>query len=242
MTKERLQELTMEALREVANREEVSFGPEITRESLIELILEEQEDERTDREKVNNNAMRVKEKKFEITQEEAESFLVEYELPESYNETKIALLLRDPLWAFAYWDIKQNHVEKIESLGEANLRLRVYQVDEKGRSSRVHTEFFEIPVKLTDRSWYINLPKTGVKYRLKLILRSGTHEEVLCESNTVESPTISLNPTADYASDEQFRAILAVSGIQYPDDFSEKADIPQRIISLLDTQYLQLQG
>ena len=242
MTRERLQELTMEALREVADREEVSFGPEITREALIELILEEEEDERTDRKKVNNNAMRVKEKKFEITQEEAESFLVEYELPESYNETKIALLLRDPLWAFAYWDIKQDHVEKIESLTESSIILRLYQVDEKGRSSRVQAEFFEIPVKLTDRSWYINLPKTGLKYRLDLVLRSRVHEKVLCESNTVESPAISLNPTVDYVSDEQFRAILAVSGILDPDDFSEKGGIPQRIISLLDTQYLQLQS
>ena len=30
-----------------------------------------------------------------------------WELPERYNETKIVLLLRDPNWAFAYWDIRK---------------------------------------------------------------------------------------------------------------------------------------
>ncbi|MBN1685799.1 MAG: DUF4912 domain-containing protein [Spirochaetales bacterium] len=242
MTKEKLQELTLEALQELANREDVSFTPEITREALIELILEEEEDDKSESEKANSEAMRVKERKFENVKGEAVSRLTEYELPDSYNETKITFLLRDPLWAFAYWDIKESHIEKIESLGEASLILRVYQVDEEGKGTRAEAQPFEIPVKLTDRKWYINLPKTGLKYRLKLILRSGTHKEVLCESNTVESPAISLNPAADYVSDEQFRTMLAVSGILDPDDSSEAGGIPQRIISLLDNQYLQIQG
>jgi len=65
---------------------------------------------------------------------------------------------------------------------------------------------------------------------------------VLCKSNTVDSPSITINPIADPAWYEQFRTVLSVSGLESPDDFFEKGGIPQRIISLLDTQYLHLQG
>jgi len=242
MTKERLQKLSINDLLEIAQNQDISFSTDIDREALIELILEEEAEEKTDREASNNAAMRVKEKKFEKVKDEGESFLLEYELPESYNETKITLLLRDPLWAFAYWDIKQTDIEKIEGLPGAVLILRVYQVDERGKKINVKKEPFEIPVKLTDRSWYINLPKAGLEYSLQLIVRDRTQEKVLCESNTVESPAISLDPMEDSVSDEQFRTALAVSGLQGLDDFYEKGGIPQRIISLLDTQYLQLQG
>jgi uncharacterized protein len=242
MTKERLQELSLEALLEIAGNEEISLGSDLSREAVIELILEEEAEEKTDRDKANNAAMRVKEKKFEIIKDDEESSLLEYELPESYNETKIMLLLRDPQWAFAYWDLKQSDIETIEDLLEPVLLLRVYQVDNRDNGGNVKTEPFEIPVKPSDRRWYINLPKTGLKYLLQLIVSDGETEKVLCESNTIESPEISINLAGDSGADEQFRTALAASGLRALDDFAEKGGIPQRIISLLDTQYLHLQG
>jgi hypothetical protein len=242
MTKERLQELSLEALLDIVRNEEIPVGSDLSREAIIELILEEEAEEKTDREQANNAAMRVKEKKFEIIKDEEESSLLEYELPDSYNETKITLLLRDPQWAFAYWDLKYSDTELIEDLIEPVLLLRLYQVDERDRRVNVKSEPFEIPVKLSDRRWYINLPKTGLKYLLQLIVRDGETEKVLCESNTVESPEISIKLTGDSGAGEQFRTALAASGLKALDDFSEKGGIPQRIISLLDTQYLHLQG
>ena len=242
MTKERLEALSLEALQEIARREDVSFNANAGRDTLIELILEEEEEEESDRESCNNAAMRVKKKKFGIFKDEFESDLSDYELPDSYNETKITLLLRDPLWAFAYWDLKQADVEKIENLSDARLLLRVYQVDDSATGGGARTEPFEIPVKVTDRRWYINLPKPGFTYSLELIVRSRRNERALCESNSVKSPVISINPTAGSSGEELFRTVLAVSGFQDSDDFSQKGGIPQRVISLLDTQYLHLQG
>jgi hypothetical protein len=242
MTKERLQALSLEELQEIARREEISFYPNVNQEALIELILEEEEEEKSDREHSNNAAMRVKEKKFDITKDEAESDLTEFELPDTYNETKITLLLRDPLWAFAYWDLKQSDVETIENLIEAKLLLRVYQADDSAKGTSDRTEPFEIPVKLSDRRWYINLPKPGLKYSLEIIVQNGENQWVLCESNSVESPTISTNSADGSAVDASFRTALAVSGLQDSDDFSQENGISQRIISLEDTQYLHLQG
>jgi uncharacterized protein len=242
MTKERLQALSLEELQEIAGREEISFFPNVNRETLIELIMEEEEEEKSDREHSNNAAMRVKEKKFDITKDEAESDLTEFELPESYNETKITLLLRDPLWAFAFWDLKQSDVETIENLIEAQLLLRVYQVDDSEKGTGERTEPFEIPVKLSDRRWYINLPKSGLKYSLEIIAQNGEDQWVLCESNSVESPTVSANSVEGSSVNASFRTALAVSGLQDSDDFSQESGISQRIISLEDTQYLHLQG
>ena len=241
MTKERLEVLSLEALQELANGNEISFSPNTSKEALIELILEEEAEEKSDRANSNNAAMRVMEKKFDITKDEAETDSSEFELPESYNETTITLLLRDPLWAFAYWDLKEADVETIENLSDARLLLRVYQVDDSANGASDRTEPFEIPVKITDRRWYINLPKSGLNYSLEIIVRNGQDEWVLCESNSVESPTISLNSAEGTSVDEPFRTALAVSGLRDSDDFSQENGISQRIISLEDTRYSQLQ-
>jgi hypothetical protein len=188
--------------------------------------------------------MRVKEKKFDIVKDEEAmpDDLEELDLSESYNETKIVLMLRDPLWAFAYWDLGQSDIDAIERIAGSRLYLRIFQVVEGEDGSRKKQAPFEIPVKVTDRSWYINLPTTGSCYVLELIMKSRQKEKVLCMSNTIASPEISINPTDDSSIDESFYSILAVSGLQESRDFSEKGGIPQRIISLLDTQYLHLQG
>ena len=242
MTKERLQALSLEALKEIAVRNDISFHQNVDEGALIEMIIEDEEEQKSDRQNSNNAAMRVKEKKFDILKDEAETDSSEFELPESYNETKITLLLRDPLWAFAYWDLKQSDVEQIENSPDAKPILRVYQVDEKAKPAKERTGPFEIPVKLEDRSWYINLPKTGLKYSLEFIVQNGEEERVLCESNVVESPTITVNSADNTTAEELFQTVLAVSGLRDSDDFSQESGISQRIISLEDTQYLQLQG
>ena len=244
MTKERLQDLPLEALREMANRIEISFHQNIARDALVELIYEAEEEEKSERESANNSAMRVKEKKFDIIEDEGSESMSpdEFELPDSYNETMICLLLRDPLWGFAYWDLKQADVDTIRSAPNSRLLLRVYQIDIDAPGGKKRRRPFEIPVKISDRSWYINLPETGKRYSLELIMQTRQGETVLCASNSIESPEISINPTNNSSTDESFYSILAVSGLQESSDFSEKGGIPQRIISLLDTQYLHLQG
>ena len=64
--------------------------------------------------------------------------LVERELPETYDETMVYLLVRDPEWIYAYWEIRKADLEKgRRSLGSASAStvLRVYDVSETpGRS------------------------------------------------------------------------------------------------------------
>lgn len=48
------------------------------------------------------------------------------ELRQSYNETQISLVLRNPVWAYVFWDISVHDMEKLESAKDGyTLLLRV---------------------------------------------------------------------------------------------------------------------
>lgn len=241
MTKERLQVLSLEVLQDMALRNGIS--PDLARESLVDTLIEAFEEEKIDREKANNTVMRVKEKKFDIVRDdEIESQeKKEYPIPQSYNETRVVFMLRDPFWAFTYWEINKLDLEWIENANpESRLYLRVFeQVPEKKIPL---TKSYDIPVKFSDRSWYVNLPRTGMNYYISLCCKKGPTERILCTSNPVTSPKLALSSTESPDADEIFHGILAASGMQDIRDLGAKGGIPQRIISLLDTQYLHLKG
>ena len=117
MTRERLEKLSLPTLREIAEKEGIRVGNSLSCGELIDLILEAMEEDRKERERLNNLAIRVEEKKYDIVKdEELESQEKHiYCIPDRYNETKIMLILRDPLWAFAYWDIKETEIKDLKS-------------------------------------------------------------------------------------------------------------------------------
>ena len=60
-------------------------------------------------------------------------------LPASYNETFIDVILRDPVWAYAFWEIKQSDREVREQDPRfAGYRLRVQPLG--GARSGVQSE------------------------------------------------------------------------------------------------------
>ena len=147
-------------------------------------------------------------------------------------------MLRDPSWAFAYWDLSQEHLSAVTARQEPDLRLRVHETcDGEAAAAR----FFDIPVRSGERKWYINLPRSGRGYRAELILHSAGADKVLAASNEIDSPELTVE---DLAKDEEldYISILSVAGIQDIDESILQGGVPQRIISLLDTQYLHLKG
>lgn len=78
------------------------------------------------------------------------------ELPPSFNETEISVILRNPAWAFVYWDISQDALKKIsESSRFRNLVLRVSYFEDEEDTSPV--EYYDLQVSLSDREQYILL-------------------------------------------------------------------------------------
>jgi len=49
-------------------------------------------------------------------------------LPDGYGESRIVLIPRDPQWAYAYWDVPNEHKEELRRQGGQKLALRFYDV------------------------------------------------------------------------------------------------------------------
>ncbi len=228
MTKERLQNLSLTSLHRIAFNEGIKEVNELSRDELVELILEAMDEERLEREQSNNAAIRIEEKKYDIIQDEELEAQEKrsYCIPERYPETHINLLLRDPFWAFAQWEIRDTDLEELKKKRFTGLLLRVQMV--KPRYS------YDIPIKLTDYKWYINLPESGRDYYLELVARLNGSTKVLCTSNVIQSPkrTIAESFTEENIS-VQTDATLALTGIFGLDDSLGSDQIPQRIIQVI---------
>jgi hypothetical protein len=242
MTEERLQLLPEDFLREIAVKEGISIGDSVDKQELIELILDAIEEDRADKVLANNPAMKIKERKFDITLNEQFDFEEDqYPLPEKYNETKIMMLLRDPAWAYTYWDIKESEIEAVRvGAASGSLLLRAYELLEPEKIKANINDFFDIPLSIEDSSWYINLPNQGVYYCVELILAVDEAEKVLCCSNIIISPFWEIGEVDD---SRQLKGsgndLLLVAGVYDLSVSEARKKIPQRIISMIDNEYLE---
>lgn len=245
MTVERLQSLPLKLLREVAQKEGLHTTNGLSRESLIEFILEAMEEDRYEREQGNSSAVLIEEKKYEIVRDEELDVPVtqEFSIPEKYNETKIFFIIRDPLWAFAYWDLKSDDIDALkDDSGFENLFLRVFEIDEQETYCEI-IDSFDIPIKFSDDKWYINLPRSGRSYFIAVMTKVNRKERELCRSNTIYSPKKTLMDVTvrEKIYDALDNTMLILSGIyDYVESSSFRENIPQRIISMVDSAHMSI--
>jgi len=234
MIRKRLQLLPLDVLEAIAREKGIKYDEVPEKEELIEMLLEAFEEEQIERELDNNSPMWVKERKFKILEDQELQTEIEEEYPiaDGYNENRIMVLLRDPSWAFAYWDLKQSILEEIrDSRPAGHLFLRVYEIrGEKLLSDKIN-DFFDIPLSLKDVSWYINLPQTGANYCIDLIALFRSGEKTLARSNVIISPRIDVD-------EERENDLFFQQDNEAFEKFRQDKEIPQRIISILDNQYI----
>jgi hypothetical protein len=116
---------------------------------------------------------------------EEERFL----FPESYGVNRVRLLVRDPEWIFAYWDVSPETMKGLaRSLGErslalSRLTLRVLDPVSGGMS--------DILLPPGARWWYIRTDAARRTYRAEIgiTLPSGEFRQ-LAESNAVVTPRV----------------------------------------------------
>jgi hypothetical protein len=138
-------------------------------------------------------------------------FLESVALPNQYNITHIDVLIRDPLWVFAFWEIKGSDKETQEGASDfGGYCLRVSPADGEGRSSgesSAEAYSFTVPVGIDDTSWYLGFPRGSGSRRqtgpLRVELCALQGEETL--SLAVSKPFIlpSLFPAAGESCAEQ---------------------------------------
>jgi hypothetical protein len=124
---------------------------------------------------------------------EEERFL----FPESYGQDRVRLLVKDPEWIFAYWDVNPESVAALRSeLGErvtslSRLTLRLTHPD----SDR--TTVVLLPEGA--RSWYVRAERPSAAYRAELgfTLPSGEFRS-LARSNETATPRV--GPSSEKAT------------------------------------------
>ena len=124
-------------------------------------------------------------------------FKENYELPLRYGTTRLTLLVKDPFWIFAYWEIAPSSLEAIrkrigqQALAAAKVVLRMYDVTLVDFNGSNANSFFDIEVGAHAANWYVNLWRDDVSYVGEIGLRTleGTFF-ALARSNVVHTPAV----------------------------------------------------
>ncbi|MGB3299590.1 MAG: DUF4912 domain-containing protein [Phormidesmis sp.] len=90
------------------------------------------------------------------------------ELPDGYGDSRIVLLPRDPKWAYAYWDISNDHKEALRNQGGQRLMLRLYDVTDVDQSVQAAHSMQQQEAHEMARSWYIEIPVSDRDYTAEL--------------------------------------------------------------------------
>ena len=112
------------------------------------------------------------------------------ELPVQYATDRIVLMVRDPFWSYAYWDLSAASVNRARAQGGRQLALRVHDVTgiAFGKSPSNLTYDLRMPFD-GQRQWYLNMPSDGRSYVVQVgYLRSDESFVAIATSNVGSNP------------------------------------------------------
>lgn len=130
--------------------------------------------------------------------------------PYFYNKTYVEVLLRDPVWAFVFWEIKtQDRQVYEESPGFNGYQLRVVSLH-PGKAS--DDDSFSIDVDVMDKAWYICFPNSKGWFKVELRLKKTKETILLAESPPFKVPENS-NALLHTVDTHPLAPILLLSGL-----------------------------
>ena len=176
LTRSKLEALSSAELLEIADEYGLDAPDDLNRQFIIGDLLEiaaELEDGEKQKETI-------------VLSEDGEEPININTLPDSYNETKINAILRNPVSLFVWWDLSEWTLKKIK--GErGSLRLAVYLFDEG--DDEKPADMFDIQLSFSDREQYVIVPCEKKAARVDLISEClGRPSEVLAYSEKIILP------------------------------------------------------
>ena len=166
-----LEGLTIQELVAIADRYDIDIPPDLDWNFVIEALLE------------SNLESDAEEKGGNSFVETAIPGAVP--LPAHYNITFIDVLAREPMWVFAFWEIKKQDKETCEGLpGFGGYFLRVVPVGAEDG------EPFTITVGEGDSAWYVGIPVSGCRYKVELCAQQAGGAAVLAASREFRPPKL----------------------------------------------------
>jgi len=127
------------------------------------------------------------------------------ELPDHYGGSRLVLLVRDPNWLYAYWEVSATSIDAFQrrygpgSWQSSRPVLRVYDVTGvESFNGHNAVSFVDILITDTAQSWHIGVhhPNRSFCVDLGRILASGAFATIL-RSNTVTTPQAGISDRLD---------------------------------------------
>jgi ABC-type phosphate transport system substrate-binding protein len=111
------------------------------------------------------------------------------DLPEGYGDSRIVLMPRDPQWAYAYWDIPNEHKSELRNQGGQNLVLRLYDVTDVDLAHQSPHSLQQFACDEMARDWYLPIPVSDRDYIAEIGYVSGDGRWLmLARSQSVRIP------------------------------------------------------
>ena len=183
---ENFDEMTLRQLRKVASRLSISRYSRMRKDQLLAEVKEKANystnpvaAKATTEETVNpvnreEEETLVEAAKFEIGQDNpVEEDLATADedlgdLPGGYGQSRIVLLPRDPQWAYAYWDIPNDHKQYLRNQGGQQIALRLYDVTDIDLDHQAPHNVQEYLCDEMAREWYFPVPVSDRDYILDI--------------------------------------------------------------------------
>lgn len=141
------------------------------------------------------------------------------ELPNEYGDTRIVLLVRDPEWVYAYWEINDETRDRIGIPRNGNtprMAIRLFKVSGRSWPKEAAHYTFDVDVSPYASSWYIKLPEVNEEWCAELGIFDQKNDFVsVCRSNVFGTPRSSISTDTDsewMVVEETFRKLVNVAG------------------------------
>jgi hypothetical protein len=153
--------------------------------------------------------------RIDIKHKPKTTLLEDYRLPSSYDSTFLVLMVKDPFWLYAYWEISAGAINFLKNrlpqkdFSRASVTLRMYDVTYKDFNGKNANHYFDIDVGLNASNWYIKLWSDDVSYVGEIGLKVGEEFFSLARSNFVHTPRSSYSSRNEHiwmnVTDDEYR-------------------------------------
>jgi hypothetical protein len=187
ITKVYLDSLSTGELEKIADRYDIDVPPGLERIFIIEELLDMARQEENPEEGAEQSVCLA-------------DFPETAELPKQYNITFLEVMIRDPLWAFVFWEVKGHDKEIHEGAPDfGGYCLRVIPLG--GNQGQSREKPFTVFVGMNDRAWYLSFPPAEGRYQVELCVLRGDEEIVLAVSRPFMLPRLLSRPDVKAGDD-----------------------------------------
>jgi hypothetical protein len=141
------------------------------------------------------------------------------DLPDEYGDTRIVLLVRDPEWLYAYWEINDATRAELDLPRTGHNRrmvVRMYNINGRNWPAEAAHYFYDVDVSPFSNNWYIRVNEPESRWCAELgMIDEDRNYICIARSNVVATPSETMSPETDtewMVVEETYRKLYDLGG------------------------------